>query len=94
MTHSFKDILGNDLAVGDELAVAFPSGNTAELRVGTILSITEKPTEIWNPNLRAYFPGNSTYSMEIKWDKAKSAYGVPDKPTKMNRTHGRILKLS
>lgn len=93
MNGQFKDILGNVLYVGDEIAVAFPSGNTARMRVGTIIDITEEPSEIWNPNLRAYFPGPPTYSIKAKWDQEKSSCRVPDKATKLSETQGRILKL-
>lgn len=87
------DILGTPLAVGDELAVAFPDGgSSAELRIGSILQIIEKPTEIYNRNLKAYFPGPPTFTLEIKWDKDKSPYGTPEK-SKMSRPAGRILKL-
>lgn len=93
MNGQFEDILGQSIRVGDEVAVAFPSGNAARLRVGTILGIFERPTEIWNHNLRAYFPGPPTHSIEVKWDQKRSGTGVPDKPTKLSETQGRVLKL-
>lgn len=93
MNAQLTDILGNTLAVGDEIAVAFPDGgSSAELRIGEILQILEKATERWNRDLNAYFPGPPAYTLEIKWDKAKSPYSTPDK-SKMSRPSGRILKL-
>lgn len=93
MNSGITDILGNPLAVGDELAVSFPDGgSSAEMRIGSILQIIEKPTERWNRDLNAYFPGPPTYTLEIKWDKAKSPSFTPDK-SKMSRPNGRILKL-
>jgi hypothetical protein len=88
------DLLGSPLDLGDEIAVAFPDGSSgAELRIGSILQIIEKPTERWNRDLRAYFPGPPSYTLEIKWDKDKSPYGTPVK-SQMNRPGGRILKLT
>lgn len=37
MADSVQDLLGNDVVVGDQVAGAFRIGNTAKLRVGTVL---------------------------------------------------------
>jgi hypothetical protein len=94
LSGTINDILGNPLAVGDEIVVAFPDGgSSAELRFGEVLQIIEKPAEIWNRDLKAYFPGPPAYTLEIKWDKTKSPYGTPEK-SKMNKPRGRILKIN
>jgi hypothetical protein len=93
MNSGIKDILGNPLAVGDEIVVAFPDGgSSAELRIGAILQIIEKPTERWNRDLKTYFPGPPTYTLEVKWDKDKSPSFTPEK-SKMSKPAGRIMKL-
>lgn len=93
--HSFKDILGNELAVGDEVAIAFPDhGSSAYLRVGKIINVVEKETEIWNRDLKAYFPGPPTYSLEIDWDRSRSGGSVPDKATKIKFPSGRMIKIT
>jgi hypothetical protein len=96
MTAPITDILGNQLDVGDEVAVAFPNGrSSAELRVGEIISFTEKERDIWNPSLRAWFPGPPIIQIEIKWDKDRSAgYSVPEKPTKLKDHQGRMVKIN
>lgn len=89
-----KDILGHDLNIGDEVAVAFPSGSSAALRVGKIIGITEKPTEIYNHHLKAKFPGPPKTEIEIEWDKEKSGGYLPDKKsTKLANTSGRFIKI-
>lgn len=91
---TMKDILGNSLAIGDEVAVAFPSGNSACLRVGKIIQFVEKETTIWNYHLQAYFPGPPSFSVEVEWDKAKSGGFLPSKKaTKLTETSGRFIKL-
>lgn len=74
--------------------MAFPSGSSAELRVGKIIGITEQETQRWNPNLKAYFPGPPHYTLLVEWDANKSPYSVPEKPTKIKETRGRILKIN
>lgn len=88
------DILGQPVEIGDEICMAFPSGSSAEMRIGKVTGITERETERWNYNLQAYFPGPPAYSLVVEWDKDKSPYGVPEKPTKIKETHGRILKIN
>lgn len=93
-TQPVLDILDQPLDIGDKVAVAFPDGrSSAKLRVGTILSITEKATEIYNRNLGTYGPGRPIITIEFEWDKTLSGGGVPDKPTKTERIHGRLLKI-
>jgi hypothetical protein len=94
MNAEVQDILGNVLAIGDEVAVAFPSGNSATLRVGKIIGLTEKETQRWNYSLQAYFPGPPSVSVEVEWDKAKSGGFLPSKKaTKIESTSGRFIKL-
>lgn len=38
------DLLGNPVLIGDRIAVAFRSGNTAEMRVGTITEFSTRNT--------------------------------------------------
>jgi|WetSurMetagenome_2_1015567.scaffolds.fasta_scaffold68975_4 hypothetical protein len=47
-----KDMLGNEVQVGDIIAFAVRQGNTARLSTYRILSITEKKTYNW----REYVP--------------------------------------
>ena len=94
MKSAIQDILGNTLAIGDEVAVAFPSGSSAALRVGKVIGLFEKENEIYNYHLKAYFPGPPIFQIEIEWDKDKSGGYLPDKKsTKLDRTSGRIIKL-
>lgn len=91
----FTDVFGKPLAIGDEITMAFPNGrSSASLRFGKITNILEKDTEVWNRDLRAYFPGPTEYTLVIEWDATKSPSWVPEKPTKIKETFGRILKLN
>jgi hypothetical protein len=96
MSKAINDILGNELKVGDEVAVAFPSGrSSAKLRVGKIIGFTEKPTEVYNYHLGASFPGPPKFEVEIEWDKDKSGGYLPSKKaTKLENTSGRFVKLN
>lgn len=95
MSRTVHDILGNELKVGDEVAVAFPSGSSAKLRVGKIVGFTEKPTEIYNYNLGTTFPGPPKFEIEVEWDKVKSGGYLPSKKsTKLENTSGRFVKIN
>ncbi len=94
MNATFTDILGNVLAVGDEIAIAFPDGGSnAYLRVGKIIGVYSKDTELWNRHLNAYFPGPPAITLEVEWDVKKSGSWVPEKPTKIKYPKGRMIKL-
>lgn len=41
-----RDILGQVILEGDEVAAAFRTGNVAELRVGTVLGFGERGNEL------------------------------------------------
>lgn len=94
MNATFTDILGNQLAVGDEIAIAFPDGGSnAYLRVGKIIGVSSKETQRWNRHLNAYFPGPPDVSLEVEWNSGKSGGSVPAKPTKIKYPKGRMIKL-
>lgn len=94
MNKGFTDILGKPLAEGDEICMAFPNGSSAIMRVGKITGVTERETERYNRNLGTYFPGPPEYSLVVEWDENRSPSWVPEKPTKIKETGGRILKLN
>lgn len=41
-----KDVLGQVVEPGDTIAAAFRTGNIAELRVGTVLGLSERGNEL------------------------------------------------
>lgn len=94
MNATFTDILGNELAVGDEIAIAFPDGGSnAYLRVGKIIGVSSKETQIYNRHLNAHFPGPPLVTLEVEWNRGKSGGSVPEKPTKIKYPKGRMIKL-
>lgn len=63
-----KDILGQVILKGDTIAAAFRTGNTAELRVGTVLGFGERGNELtvktqWHKSSRGY--GNNTIAQDV-----------------------------
>lgn len=87
------DFLGNIISEGDEVVVAFPSGNKSALRIGTVLKIEGKEVPIYsrtNPNLKRI-----DYQLEIEWDLKRSGGFLPSKPiTKIWEDQDRFLKLT
>jgi hypothetical protein len=52
------DLLGYPVLIGDRVAVAFRSGNTAEMRVGTVVEFATRKTQ-WGP----------VETMRVSWEK-------------------------
>lgn len=52
------DLLGHPVLIGDRVAVAFSSGNTAEMRVGTVTEFSTRNTG-WG----------QVETMKVSWEK-------------------------
>lgn len=90
----FTDILGNEIKVGDVVAVACIDYRSPELRIGKILEITDKPQpDRWNYQLQVMSSVPPKRTVKIEWDKDLSPSGVPDKPTSTEKLTARFLKI-
>jgi hypothetical protein len=83
------DMLGQDLRAGDTIAVAFREGNSAAMRVGTVVGFgTKKSSAYW-------LEEDVVDVMEVQWHKA-SPYGwLPEgKTSKIELHHKRFVKVT
>lgn len=90
------DLVGNEVNVGDEIAMAFTEGrSSATLRVGVITDYTVKETEHYNYQLGTTVQGDDIVKIMVQWDKDKSGatWSLPDKPTLVTYDCDRIIKL-
>lgn len=87
----FTDIMGKPLDIGDNVVVAFPSGSSAVMRVGTIKELSEIKSNRYDHTVGHYMSAPVPV-LVIEWDQSLS-YGAPSKPTKMQDINGRFLKL-
>lgn len=83
MEPEYFDLRKKKVTIGDMLAVAFRSGNTAELRVGTIIGFGSR---------KASYSTNPVPLIEIEWDPEIKGWG-PEK-SKIEANNGRYLIIS
>lgn len=94
MTQPFFDILGCRVDIGEIVAVAFPDGSSADLRIGKVISFIEKPQpDRFNRNTQTYHQMPPELKIEIEWDQARTGGWVPDKPTKIRPDKSRFIKV-
>lgn len=77
---SVPDVAGTEVKIGDRVAVAFRMGNTAEMRVGTVLGFLTQTSE-WQSDITL---------MEIAWEGFRS---TPQKPTRIEARLKRFAKI-
>lgn len=93
---TLHDLVGNEVKVGDEIAMAFTEGrSSATLRVGIITEYTVKETEHYNYHLGTTVPGDDIVKIMVEWNKDKSGatWSLPEKPTLVRYDSDRIIKL-
>jgi hypothetical protein len=81
------DIRGDLVSVGDTIAYAVREGNTAALRVGTVLEIVPKP-KTYTTKLES-----SPYKLRVQVEWDNSLWGVPDKPSLIDANLRRFVKV-
>ena len=86
------DFLGNAIQEGDQVIVAFPSGNKSALRIGKVLSIEAVEVPVYSrttPNLT-----RMDNRLEIDWDLKLSGGFLPSKSvTKIWEDQDRFYKV-
>ena len=76
------DLLGYPVLIGDRIAVAFRSGNTAEMRVGTVVGFATR---------KGY--GDPVPTMRVSWEHG--SYSLPaSKITAIDKFARVFVKLS
>lgn len=76
-----RDIKGQELAVGDEIAVAFTSGRSACLRIGRIQDFVRT---------HDYYGEESELKILVEWSVG---WHLPDKPTVIECRDMKIVRL-
>ena len=89
----FLDILGQEIKVGDTVAVACIDYRSPELRVGKIVEIEDKPQpDRWNHQLQTMSSVPPKRTVKIEWDTDVSP-GAPSKPSRTEKLQERFLKI-
>lgn len=77
------DMLGEEIKAGDTIAVAFREGNTASLRIGTVVGFGTK---------QSYKPIDV---MEVEWHSSSPGGWMPSgKKSKIEVAHKRFVKMA
>ena len=76
------DLYKRKVEIGDTLAVAFRSGNTAELRIGTVTGYSSKKSS-WS--------SGRTPLIEVKWDPEITRY---PESSKIEADNGRYVIIN
>lgn len=71
------DMLGKEVSEGDTIAVSFRAGNTAELRIGTVLGFSER---------KESYGSGRVELIVVEWVKSSMSYGLPGESKIESRT--------
>ena len=85
MPESVKDLLGNDVSVGDQIVYAATDGRSAGLRIGTVLKITPAVE-----SARSYERKPAKIQVQVH---QSTGYWAPEKPTTIDSSLKRFLLL-
>lgn len=90
MQQPLLDILDQPLNVGDKIAFAATADRTGVMRLGTILEIIEKETEVWSRAINKRVPGPPEYFFKVDWSLGR---WKPEKPSRIRADKSKLLRL-